>query len=228
MLPFVNYYGGKFRLAPDYGRQQRPHVIEPFAGFAGYSTYWEPAQVTLVEKDARLIAIWKYLQRASPQEIMRLPIDIETVDGLRICEEAKWLIGFWFDRGLSKPRRRRSALSYWDQKVRARIARQVEKIRHWQIIEGDYSTAPDIEAHWHIDPPYQGAGKHYAVNGIDRAQLADWCKQRRGYVQVCESPEADWLPFEPFAIVTAGACHGNRKRGFSAEAIFEFERNPLA
>ena len=29
---FVNYYGGKWRVARDYGPPQRQHVIEPFAG----------------------------------------------------------------------------------------------------------------------------------------------------------------------------------------------------
>jgi hypothetical protein len=159
---------------------------------------------------------------------MRLPTEIETVDGLRVCEEAKMLIGFWFNCGVSGPRKRRSnwarhdrhRFSYWGQKVRARIARQVEKIRHWQIIEGDYTAAPDIDAHWFIDPPYQNMGKHYAVNGVNYGQLADWCKQRLGHVQVCESPEARWLPFEAFAVLTTGKC-GQRKRGFSAEGIFE-------
>jgi hypothetical protein len=95
------------------------------------------------------------------------------------------------------------------------------KIRHWQIIEGSYENAPDIEAHWHIDPPYRNSGKHYPVNGIDYTALAAWCKQRRGYVQVCESSEANWLPFQPFAIVNTGACHGGR--GFSAESIYEHD-----
>ena len=62
-------------------------------------------------------------------------------------------------------------------------------------------------------------------NGIDYGKLAKWCKQRHGYVQVCESTEANWLQFEPFTLVNTGAC-GRRKRGFHVEAIHEFENAP--
>jgi hypothetical protein len=231
MHSFVNYFGGKWALARRYGPPQRPHVIEPFAGFAGYSTYWEPKQVTLIEKDPRLIAIWHYLQRVTAREIMRLPTEIDSVDGLRACEEAKMLIGFWFNRGLAKPAKQRSQwarhdrhrFGYWGQKIRARIAGQVERIGHWQIIEGDYTAAPDIEAHWFIDPPYRYHHQHYAVNSvINYGELAEWALSRKGYVQVCEGTEGRWLPFQPFAIVTTGACHG-KQGGFFAEAIYEFE-----
>jgi site-specific DNA-adenine methylase len=228
MHPFVNYFGGKWALARRYGPPQRPHMIEPFAGFAGYSTYWEPEQVTLIEKDPRLIAIWHYLQRVTAREIMRLPTEIDSVDGLRVCEEAKMLIGFWFNRGLVEPAKQRGnwarhdqyRFRYWGQKIRVRIAGQVERIRQWQIIEGDYTAAPDIDAHWFIDPPYRNNGK-YRVNGIDYAKLAEWALSRKGVVQVCENTEARWLPFEPFTLVNTGACHGGP--GFSAEAIYEFE-----
>jgi hypothetical protein len=234
MRTFCDFYGGKWALARRYGAPQRQHVIEPFAGFAGYSTYWEPEQVTLIEKDPCLTAIWKYLRRVSAREIMQLPVAIDAVDELpaNVCEEARHLIGFWFNRGLSEPAKRRSNwarhdkhLSYWNQKIRARIASQVDKIRHWQIIEGDYTAAPDLDAHWFIDSPYRNSGKHYRVNGIDYGKLAKWCKQRHGYVQVCESTEANWLQFEPFTLVNTGAC-GRRKRGFHVEAIHEFENAP--
>jgi hypothetical protein len=97
----------------------------------------------------------------------------------------------------------------------------VEKIRQWRIIEGDYSKAPDVDAHWFIDPPYQQAGYTYRCNHIDYPGLAKWCKQRRGYLQVCENTEANWLPFAPFSIVDSHRAH--RLRRCSAEAIFEFE-----
>jgi site-specific DNA-adenine methylase len=51
MQPFFLYYGGKWRLADRLGPPQRDHVIEPFAGSAGYSVFWEPKKVTLIERD---------------------------------------------------------------------------------------------------------------------------------------------------------------------------------
>ena len=137
----------------------------------------------------------------------------------------------WFDHGLAKPAKQRAhwgkhpryRAQFWGGAIRQRIAQQVEKIRHWRIIEGDYSKAPDVDAHFHVDPPYQRAGYTYKYNHIDYSALAAWCKERRGYVQVCENTDANWLPFEPFSIVDSHRAH--RLRRFSAEAIFELENN---
>ena len=99
------------------------------------------------------------------------------------------------------------------------VARQVDRIRHWKIIEGTWEDASDIDAHWHIDPPYQNpAGRVYRYNGVNRRELAKWCKRRRGFVQVCENDGAKWLRFEPLSIV-----HTHRARGYTAEAVYEVE-----
>ena len=85
----------------------------------------------------------------------------------------------------------------WTPALRERVALQVQVIRHWSVIEGDYTDAPDIEATWFIDPPYQGAGKHY-VHGdskINYEALGRWCQERRGQPIVCEQEGATWLPF---------------------------------
>jgi hypothetical protein len=99
MQPFFLYYGGKWRLADRLGPPQRDHVIEPFAGSAGYSCFWEPKKVTLIERDPLVYGVWKFLQKVSPSELLRLPSNISHADELlsRVCEEAKWLIGFWFN-----------------------------------------------------------------------------------------------------------------------------------
>jgi hypothetical protein len=78
-------------------RPRRPYVIEPFAGSAGYAVYWEPPRVTLVEKDPLFVALWRWLQRVPPHEIMAIPTDIDNIDELpaRFGEEARWLVGFW-------------------------------------------------------------------------------------------------------------------------------------
>jgi hypothetical protein len=174
-----------------------------------------------------VIGVWKYLKRASSAEIMKLPTEIDSVAEIpaNVCEEARNLIAFWFDRSLKRPGRTRSnwarsaetRYKFWGQGIRRRIANQVERTRHWKIIEGDWHDAPDVEAHWFIDPPYAIAGKSYTFNHIDRVALAAWCKTRRGFVTVCEAQGAKWLPFEPLIFVRT-------PRGFSAEAIFEMER----
>jgi hypothetical protein len=82
----------------------------------------------------------------------------------------------------------------------------VGRIRHWKIIEGDYTAAPDVRATWFIDPPYQVAGSHYIhkMRPDEYAGLASWCRLREGQVIVCENAGADWLPFRTFGAVKSG------------------------
>ncbi len=91
---------------------------------------------------------------------------------------------------------------FWSETIKLRLANQVNRIRHWKIVEGSWEQSPDIKAHWHVDPPYQNpAGRVYRYNGVNCRELAKWCKRRRGFVQVCENDGASWLRFEPLSIV---------------------------
>lgn len=36
------------------------------------------------------------------------------------------------------------------------MAQNLYKVKHWEIINGDYTEAPDIKATWFVDPPYKG------------------------------------------------------------------------
>src|SRR5205823_13183454 len=137
--------------------------------------------------------------------IMRLPVEIDATDELPswVCQEARDLVGFWMNRAVTQPAKRRSdwarhpdtRAKYWGPRIRWRIASQVSRIRHWEIIQGDYGQAPDVEAHWQVDPPYVAAGRHYRFHYVDRPTLADWCRQRKGFVQVCGASGEDYLPF---------------------------------
>jgi site-specific DNA-adenine methylase len=229
MQRFIPYYGAKWKLAERYGPPRFDHVVEPFAGSAGYSCYWEPKKVTLIDCDPVVCGVWRFLTRVSAKELMRLPSHISDVAELppRVCQEAKSLIGFWFNHGLAEPAPRRSnwarnpiqSAFFWSETIKLRLASQVDRIRHWKIIEGSWEDAPNVKAHWHVDPPYQGAsGNSYRFYSVHYRALAKWCKSRRGFVQVCENDGATWLPFEPFSII-----HSHRAAGHSAEAVCEME-----
>jgi site-specific DNA-adenine methylase len=71
MQPFFSYFGGKWKLAKQYLRPRCEHVIEPFAGAAGYSVYWEPKKVTLIEQNPVVCGVWEYLRRVSTRELVR-------------------------------------------------------------------------------------------------------------------------------------------------------------
>ena len=228
LKPFFCFYGGKWRMAPRYPPPCHDTIVEPFAGAAGYATRYSARNVVLVERDPTVAALWKFLIGVSSSEIRALPIlqPGETTDDVAACEEARSLIGFWLNKGSAAPRKKQSAWmrggtrpnSYWGETIRARIASQVDDIRHWQIIEGDYSAAPTIEATWFIDPPYSNAaGRHYNYSVLDYSSLATWCRTRTGQVMTCENVGASWLPFEPFIVSKTSAAYGKPD---SSEALW--------
>lgn len=213
--PFFGFYGGKWRDTPKhYPTPIHETIVEPFAGSAGYSLRHADRKVVLCDLDPVIAGVWGYLIGASSAEVLALP-DVEpdqTVDDLGVCQEARWLIGFWLNRGVPRPRRSPSRWmrdgirpgSFWGQRVRATIAGQVEHIRHWQVFNCAYQDCPvSHEATWFIDAPYQRAGRHYTFGsaGIDYAELGGWCRSRPGQLIVCEAGGADWLPFEPLSDV---------------------------
>jgi len=235
LRPFWRYYGGKWRNAPHYPPPEHDTIVEPFAGAAGYSLRYANKRVVLVDKSPIIAGIWRYLIRVSAAEVRALPDipDGGTIDDCDMPQEARWLAGFWCNTGAAAPCKspskwgKRGADVHnwcgWNWRSRGRIASQVESIRHWQIIEGDYENAPDIEAMWMIDPPYSTkAGSYYKEQPDDFAALGAWCRTRRGLVMVCEQEGACWLPFRPLASFRSTA--GNRPKR-SSEVLW-LNRSP--
>lgn len=235
LKPFWAYYGGKWRAAPLYPEPLFDTIIEPFAGAAGYSLRYPDRKVVLVEKNPKVAETWRYLLRVSAAEVRALP-DLgadQTVNDLAIVEEARLLIGWWINKGTAAPRIRASSnmrravagleprdppSSWWGPQIRERIASQVDHVRHWRLIEGDYTDAPDVEATWFVDPPYASAGKHYPTQPDDFTALGTWCQARRGQVMVCENVGATWLPFIPFVDIKGNEGRSGGK--VSREALW--------
>lgn len=232
LKPFWRYYGGKWRIVQQdaYPRPLHDTIIEPFAGAAGYSLRWGcDRHVILVEKYPKIAAIWRYLISADPVEIRSIP-EVDDVDDLPgwVPQAARWLVGFTMNSAAASPRKSLSSgrrmlrskgrrFEGWTAAMRERVADQVTRIRHWRIIEGDYTLSPDMFATWFIDPPYQGAGNHYVhgSGGLDYAKLARWCLARRGQPIVCEQADASWLPFRRLGVFKSGPISVR-----SAEAVW--------
>ena len=225
LKPFWRYYGGKWRAAPRYPQPLLKTIIEPFAGAAGYSMRYPHLNVILVEKYHVVAEIWRWLISARESEILSVPC-VEDVADLPsgIAEGARSLVGFHMNAatvspcnvlsaGRKKLRAMGRAFEGWNEAVRARVASQVQHIRHWCVVEGDYKSAPDVLATWFIDPPYNNkAGSYYVENRLDYASLATWCAERSGQRIVCENEGATWLPFREFATLKAGVNgHGSRE-----------------
>lgn len=210
------YYGSKSKIVKHYPPPKFDTIIEPFAGTAQYSLkYWEH-DVILIEKYSVISNLWKWLQVCSKDDILntrQLKFGENTDDFEWDCPEQKDLVGFIITGAPSMPKK---TASKWKTVIRPNtqqyklnlIADNLDKIRHWKIIEGDYlEDSPDIEATWFIDPPYVVGGKYYrhGSKNIDYNALGTWCMERKGQVIVCESDNQQWLPFEP--LITS---RGNR------------------
>lgn len=221
----IAYYGSKWRISKRYSQPLHDTIIEPFAGGAGYSLHHYQRNIILCDTDEIVCAVWGYLIRSTRESILRLPLlaQGQSVDELNICQEAKWLIGFWVNNAICRPRKTLSrwavedikksngkCVNFWSEGCRERLAKSVGKISHWEVRCADYREIEDVEATWFIDPPYIGMGHHYHSDELDYETLASWCKSRRGQVIVCELSGASWLPFVPF-IETVNASKKNRK-----------------
>jgi hypothetical protein len=230
LRPFFGYYGGKWRHARMYyPAPLHGTIVEPFAGSAGYSLRYPDRRVVLCDLDPIVAGVWSYLLRVRPQEIMAIsdvPLNGTVDDVPGLCQEARWLVGFWLNKGNQRPCKTPSSWmrsgkypgSFWGDRVRHTIASQLEDIRHWRIVHGSYR---ELEvpgpATWFVDPPYKEMGRHYTCGskGIDYAHLAAWCRGRDGQVIVCEAGGADWLPFETLATIRT-----TRKDRPAVEAIW--------
>ena len=107
------------------------------------------------------------------------------------------------------------------KKNRKKLSIDVTKVKHWQIINGDYSGVENQEATWYIDPPYQGNGGQYykhGNDGFDYDKLRNWINQRQGEVIVCENSEATWMEFKPLVDIQ-GQKHKTKEVIFYQENI---------
>ncbi len=197
-----NYFGSKHRLAKTYQPPKYPHIIEPFGGAAGYSVYWmrqDPSvTATLYEKDELVAGLWRRLLDMSVDDICAIPRPVKgerTTDLLvALTASAASSLGSFRTTGDAQ-------VTEWMARDFPQVLARVAAARAFigdriTVIHGDYIEAPDVEATWHIDPPYQHQGRYFH-NDIDFGSLATWVYSRRGQVMVCEASPADWLPFRP-------------------------------
>jgi site-specific DNA-adenine methylase len=206
------YYGGKRRLARFYPPPKYDVVVEPFAGSAAYALHHldgtrrpRPVDhVILVEKDPRVCKTWKRLLVMEPDDLTNYSIPSvgeRTSDFLLMTAACSNRIA----------RTETMIVTERMPVVVRRMFRQIASVLphvkgRVEIIEGDYTEAPDIEATWFIDPPYhvdgraQSRGMGYAEGcnsyALDYEALGKWCRARRGQKIVCEQAGAHWLPFE--------------------------------
>ncbi|MBD5266260.1 MAG: hypothetical protein HDS44_04780 [Bacteroides sp.] len=218
------YYGRKKQIAKYYPSPNYDTIIEPFAGSAAYSLYknnWMK-NIILIEKDEKVFDIWDWLiHRATSEEISELP-------NLKVGEKSSEFLHII--HAVTK-----MAFQFKTIKVTAVLERNWEiskrimsqnlyKIKHWNVLKGDYTEAPDIEATWFVDPPYKGdAGRGYRFGSdtIDYERLAQWALNRKGELIFCEGKDGDYLPFQPLVNLTGVAGKINKEMIFYKSDIVE-------
>jgi site-specific DNA-adenine methylase len=213
------YYGRKKQIARHYPPPNLETIIEPFAGAAAYSLFsdnWQK-KVILIEKDTRVAEIWRFLIKDATKSDILAMSDLKSgdysTDFLHIIHAATKM-AFKYKRIKVTPVLERN----WEISKRV-FVENLHKIKHWEIICGDYTEAPDIEATWFIDPPYKGEpglGYYYGSDKIDYIQLANWARERKGEIIFCEGENGDYLPFSH--LLTLPGVAGK----LSKEKIFYF------
>lgn len=239
MRPFFKHFGGKWRLSGKAPPPEHDTIIEPFAGGAGYSVrYGAGRKVILIDADEDTVSIWRWLIAASEADVLALPVEPvvagEDIRNMGLDRAPMLWIQRWLTPSGSRsnwymPPSCRVSPGFWSAKNSERHASQLHQIRDWEVIHGDYRSAPNIEATWHIDPPYiHNAHGHseYGTPMLDYQELAEWCKSRRGQVMVHEQHGADWLPFETLSAKTSTS--GQKKNGKAKLAHEVWWRNNQA
>lgn len=194
------YYGRKKQIARHYPDPAYGIIIEPFAGAAAYSLYGDRwmRDVLLIEKDPRVAQIWRWLiESATPEAIRALPelkVGEKSSEFLHIVHAATKM-AFKYKTIKVTPVLARN----WEISKRI-MASNLHKVKHWAIVCGDYTEAPNVEATWFIDPPYKsnpGMGYDFSSHLLDYYSLAEWVLLRKGEVICCEGAYGDYLPFRP-------------------------------
>jgi hypothetical protein len=209
MNPFFSYFGSRWRLSKLYRPPEYDIIIEPFAGAAGYSTFYEGKKVLLFDTYPKVVETWKFLIETarSPkkqEDFSKLPAPIGGFTKNNPIPEsleigARHLIGWWETESQTSPspyQFSKSRGGNWTEMKRDKLLSQLPKIINWEIENLSFQNIPNMKATWHIDPPYQKAGTRYIHNKIDYDVLADWSKSRTGQVMVCEQEPAKWLDFK--------------------------------
>lgn len=193
-----SFYGRKKRHGHLYPEAEYNTIVEPFAGSAAYASRPENRwkKVILVESDPKVAEVWCWLQSQTKASVEEWPIP-------EIGERTTNY--FYLLHAVSRTRLKSLKTTVILQKNLLRTQRELletdalDAIQRWTIIRGDYTDAPEVEATWFIDPPYQGykgGGYPASSDDLNYASLGRWCRNRKGQVVVCEGEQATWLPFE--------------------------------
>lgn len=192
------YFGRKLRHASKYPTPVFDTIVEPFAGSLSFSLFHRPRRAVGIEADERVVELFNRGMRigVGAEPMPERPEVGSKTDDLLVK------LASYSEHGLTSGTMTVSTrmVRDWDSMTANLALAGAWAWEHVGYHLGSYLDAPDIEATWFIDPPYQFAnrrGYRHGAAGVDFQQLAEWVRSRRGQVIVCEQAGADWLPFRP-------------------------------
>lgn len=234
----LRYFGTKSNKAKFYPTPLYDTIIEPFAGVAGYSLRHWKKRVILVDRDEKIIRVWRWLQKAKANTLLTLPWNAKIGDNLTKfnydCKEA--YIFFCLVSGSSGSVKLKILNNFQERPFQANKKRKQEiisipeHIQDWTFIHGDYHALANIEATWFIDPPYQFGGENYVQGNkkLNYSELAEWCRSRRGQVIVCENTAATWMDFQSMKITSHNHYHKTTEAIWSNKPLdYDWQQLPL-
>lgn len=221
--PLFRYFGSKWQLSKHYPAPLYDVLRDHLCGSACYACRHPERQVILTDVDPDIVLLLKWLTEVDPTEILSLPVDLTPgmdIRELEISRGAQELIRRWQRVGRNDcwtVSKWNGLPGLWQESVKRELAKNVLRIRHWEVYQQSYTDSQDDERTHFVDAPYQHV-KGYPFESIDFGHLGEWCRTRRGQVIVCEQAGADWLPFEPFRSI-AGHTAASRKPGSKSHEV---------
>ena len=221
-----SYYGSKSKIIQHYPSPTHDKIIEPFAGSARFALRYFEKDVLLVDKNEQVIKVWRFLQSASPKDILGLPKLTKGLDirKLSLSDIEKLFLSFFAASGRPSNIVTSFMCHYNGNQNRfKKIAENLYKIKHWKVMHGSYDDLQNENATWFIDPPYQFGGEHYKESNknLDFKKLKKWIFERYGQKIVCENTKADWMKFKPLVKIQ-GASNVS-----TFEAIYQRNKKKL-
>ncbi len=209
--PLFKCFGSKWQAAKRYPAPEHDHIIEPYAGGAGYSLNYCDKKVTIWDADPHLSELWRWLiSSASAQDVRDIPIGLSVGTDIRTLGLSRgqqlllknwqrtnnvgncWTISPWG-----------SSPGQWTESTRSRVADEVHAVKHWCLWATSWSI--EMPATWFVDPPYLYNYRYSrALPEFNHLTLAANVGQidSRSLVIVCEALEKKtgtlpgYLPFE--------------------------------
>ena len=215
--PLFKWFGSKWQAAPKYPEPKHEGIVEPYAGGAGYSLRYPDRTILICENDPHLSKLWPWLIREATEAAIRdIPIGVPIgtdIRSLGLSEGQALLLKNWqrtnnvgdcwtISPWGNKP-------GQWTSNTRARVAEEVNAIKHWRFAKDGLSVMKSIVSTvdvdtWFIDPMYRYNYQYRQTQGHDYEELGRVIRSLPGQVIVCEAvcPKTgavpDWLPFVHF------------------------------